>query len=119
MTVSTAVSGLSLWLTASLMVSQVSAAPPVTIPDKNLEEAIRAVLHEPKAPLTEDNLANVHILEASGKGIRDLTGLEKCKNLALLRLTNNQVSDLKALKDMAVLQSLDLSKNKIIDASPL
>src|SRR5215472_1074741 len=84
-----------------LITSRAHAAPPVTIPDKNLEEAIRAVLHEPKAPLTEENLANVHILEAAGKGIRDLTGLEKCKNLALLKLSNNAIADLRALKDMS------------------
>src|SRR5262249_26043771 len=108
----------SIWLIGAIT-SSARAAPPVAIPDKNLEEAIRAVLHEPKAPLTEENLVNVHILDAPGKGIRDLTGLEKCKKLALLQLSNNEVSDLKALKDMAVLQSLDLSKNKISDLSPL
>lgn len=51
-------------------------------PDKNLEAAIRDVLkHEPKVELTDEKLQNVYILEAAGKDIKDLTGLEKCKNL--------------------------------------
>ena len=49
----------------------------VAIPDKNLEAALRAVLREPKAKLTEDKLNNVFVLEADKKGIKDLTGLEK------------------------------------------
>src|SRR5215472_12246183 len=70
-------------------------------PDKNLEDAIRAVLkHEPKVELTDEKLLNVYVLEAPGKEIKDLTGLEKCKNLALLKLTKNQVSDLSPLKGL-------------------
>lgn len=93
--------------------------PPVTIADKNLEAAIRAVLQEPKAPLTETNLLNVYVLEAAGKGIANLQGLDKCKNLALLKLTNNQVADLAPLKELVNLQSLDLAGNKITDIGPL
>jgi len=62
------------------------------IPDKNLEAAIRAVLHEPKAELTDEKLANVYDLEADGKQISDLSGLEKCKNLALIKLSRNQIA---------------------------
>src|SRR5436853_618994 len=70
--------------------------------DKNLEDAVRAVLkHEPKVELTDEKLQNVYILEAPGKEIKELTGLEKCKNLALLKLSKSQVSDLSPLKDLA------------------
>src|SRR6266508_2468922 len=54
------------------------------IADKNLETAVRAVLQEPKADLTDEKLNNVFVLEAAGKEIKSLAGLEKCKNLALL-----------------------------------
>src|SRR5208282_1125726 len=94
-------------------------AAAIAIPDKNLEAALRAVLHETKAELTEEKLANVYFLEAPGKSIRDLSGLEKCKNLALLKLSNNQISDLRPLKDLKNLQSLDLAGNKIADVAPL
>src|SRR3954453_22670237 len=78
--------------------THVSAASP--LPDKNLEAAVRAVLHEEKAELTDEKLRNVYVLEADKKGIKDLTGLDKCKNLALLKLTGNQIADLKPLKDL-------------------
>src|SRR5437870_5601679 len=74
-------------------------------PDKNLEAAVREALHEPKEKLTEEKLANLYTLESSGKGIHDLTGLEKCKNLALLKLSNQKITDLKPLKDLANIQS--------------
>ena len=61
-------------------------------PDKNLEAAVRAVLqHDPKAELTDEKLLNVYVLEAPGKEIKDLTGLEKCKNLALAEALQEQV----------------------------
>src|SRR5262249_4138554 len=89
-------------------------------PDKNLEAAIRDVLkHEPKVELTDEKLQNVYFLEATGKDIKDLTGLEKCKNLAQIKLDKNKISDIKALKDLTNLQSLDLSDNQIKDISPL
>ncbi len=88
-------------------------------PDKNLEEAVRAVLHEPKAELNDSNLGNVHVLEASGKNITNLKGLERCKNLALLKLSKNQIVELAPLKELTNLQSLDLSGNKIADITAL
>ena len=89
-------------------------------PDKNLEAAIRDVLkHEPKVELTDEKLLDIYFLEAPGKEIKDLKGLEKCKNLALIKLTKNKISDLKPLKDLANLQSLDLADNEIKDISPL
>src|SRR5947209_4289870 len=104
-------------LALSLPAAPCRAATP--LPDKNLEAAVRAVLHEEKAELTDEKLRNVYVLEADKKGIKDLTGLDKCKNLALLKLTGNQVADLKQLKDLTNLQSLDLSGNKIEDITPL
>src|SRR5437660_1704410 len=81
-----------------LLLAPAAFAAPVPIPDKNLETAIRAALHEPSSELNEDKLNNLFVLEApgkEGKQIKDVTGLEKCKNLALLKLTNNQIADLK------------------------
>src|SRR3954451_5047987 len=95
-----------------------SAASP--FPDKNLEAAVRAVLqHEPKTELSDEKLLNVYVLEAPGKGIKDLKGLEKCKNLALLKLTKNQVEDITPLKGLTNLQSLDLAENSVADIGPL
>ena len=77
----------------------IQAASPIA--DKALEVEIRRIIQEPMGDLTEEKLLKLFILEAPGKGIKDLLGLEKCKNLALIRLSNNQISDLKPIKDLA------------------
>jgi internalin A len=97
-----------------------SAGPAVAqVPDKNLEAAIRSVIFEMKAPLNEEQLNKVYVLDAVGKNIKELTGLEKCKNLASLRLSKNEITDVKALAGLKNLQSLDLAGNKIKDVTPL
>jgi len=92
------------------------------IPDKGLEAAVRQQVFEKRDKpdeLTEDDLKKVFILEGRNKGIKDLTGLEKCPNLALINLSGNEIEKVDALKDLKTLQSLDLSKNKIVDIAPL
>lgn len=93
--------------------------PPSPFPDKLLENAVREALHEPKADLTKEKLVNLYVLETTGVPIRNLSGLEICKNLSLLKIAKGQVTDLKPIKDLTNLQSLDLSGNKIADAAPL
>jgi internalin A len=100
-----------------LFVCSASAASPIV--DKSLEAAIREERHELKAELTDDLLKSVYFLDAAGKGIKDLTGLEKCTNLGELRLSDNKIVDLKPLKGLTNLQSLDLSNNLIVDIAPL
>ena len=109
-------------LTSTAVFAAVPAAPADIFPDKNLETAVRALIFDKKDPskeLTDDDLKKVFVLEAKGKGIRDLKGLEKCTNLHLINFAKNEVSDLTPLKDLKLLQSLDLSHNKITDAEPL
>src|SRR5262249_40156813 len=96
-----------------------TAAAAVNVPDKNLEAALRATLQDAKGELTEQLLANVFVLDAAKKGIKDLTGLEKCKNLAQLNLAKNEVADLAPLKELTNLQWLDLSNNQVADLAPL
>lgn len=97
-----------------------SAEAATPFPDKNLDAAVRAVLRvDDKADLNDEALNKVFVLEAPSKGIENLTGLEKCKNLALLRLNKNKITDVKPLAGLINLQSLDLSANQITDAGPL
>ena len=109
---------LAIVLNVLLFARTVMAGSP--FPDKNLEDAVRSVLkHEPNVELTDEKLQNVYILDATGKKIKDLTGLEKCKNLAEIKLAKNQISDLKPLKDLTNLLLLDLAGNAIKDITPL
>src|SRR5688572_32517768 len=104
-------------LTVSLLITfGLGRALAVPIPDKNLEAALREAAREPAGKeLSEEALARVYVLEAMNKNIASLAGLEHCKNLALLRLTKNQISDVKPLAGLKNLQSLDLAENKITD----
>src|SRR5262245_48135030 len=110
---------MALGLAASLFPAHGQQADAPLFPDKNLEAAVRAVLMKPQAELKEADLKNVYVLEAAGKNIADLTGLEKCSNLSLLKLTKNQVKNVSPLKSLLMLQSLDLADNQITDIAPL
>jgi uncharacterized protein (TIGR03067 family) len=107
---------LETWKREKAPVAAKPAPPP--FPDNNLEAAVRAFLHDPSGELTEEKLNNVNST-LEGKNIRDLTGLEKCKNLAAIRFTNGQIVNLTPLKDLTNLQSLDLEGNQISDITPL
>lgn len=99
-----------------------SPALAVQFPDKNLEAALRHYIldkREGTAELTDDDLKKIFVFDPTTKGIKDLTGLEKCPNIALIKLDKNEIENLTALKDLKNLQSLDLSNNKISDITPL
>jgi uncharacterized protein (TIGR03067 family) len=107
-----------------LLVLKRVAPPPVTPPpspftDKSLENAVRAALHHTKPALTDADLNNLYVLEAPGANIRSLAGLEKCPNLALLKLTHNAITDISQLQALENLQSLDLAQNQVSDLRPL
>ena len=93
--------------------------------DINLANAVRDALNLPtgdgvdilKIPKAE--LIKLTTLEASHKGIVDLTGLEHATQLTELRLTHNDISDLTALTQLTQLRKLYLSNNKISNLTPL
>ncbi len=90
------------------------------IADEKLEAAVRATLKlDADAELNEETLRKLYLLEARDAGIKDLKGLELCRNLSLLNLARNEVADLGPLADLENLQSLDLSKNHIKNIEPL
>ena len=96
------------------------AAP--LFPDRILEAVVRQSVFDKRnndEPLTEDDVRNIAVITAKGKGIQDLTGLEKCVSIASLDLASNAIEDLSALKGLKRLQSLNLAGNKIKDLTPL
>lgn len=58
-------------------------------------------------------------LMASGRGIRDLSGLEKLVNLRTIDLSYNQIRDITALGKLEQLTSLDLEGNLVSDIATL
>ena len=90
--------------------------------DKNLEEVVRHSVYEKRntdEPITVEDLVDVSTIKGRGKGIRDLSGLEHCKSLALLDLAGNQITDVSQLAGLKRLQSLDLSNNDISNITAL
>jgi Leucine-rich repeat (LRR) protein len=108
---------------AILVLSAAAAAGAQELfPDKNLEAAVREMVFEKRGTdkaLTEQDVRNLSILAAKGKGIKDLKGLEKCAALASLDLSENAISSLEPLKDLKNLQQLVLPRNRVGDLSPL
>lgn len=63
------------------------------IPDDNLRAAINATLgHGALDAINNGQLLQLTALDASGRGIRDLTGLQGATNLTSLDLSNNQIT---------------------------
>ena len=91
-------------------------------PDKNLEAAVRKFVFEKRdndKPITETDVANLSTIQGNGLGIKDLTGLEKCRSLASLDLAKNAITNLGPIKELTSIQYLNLANNQISDLSPL
>src|SRR5882762_8750004 len=64
-------------------------------PDKNLETAVRKFVFEKRdndKPITEADVISLSTINGAGLQIKNLAGLEKCKSLASLDLSKNQIS---------------------------
>src|SRR5688500_10245439 len=86
----------------------------VVFPDKQLEAAVRKFVFEKRdndKPLVESDVVNLSTIQATGLGITNLSGLEKCQSLASLDLAKNRISDLSPLKHLGRIQYLNLAQN--------
>lgn len=113
-------------LTAGLVVTVLSIATAASaadhFPDDNLEAVIREILKKKqidKPEIEEADLKTIFFLDARKRGIKDLTGLEKCTNLAEVKLSENEIEKIDALAGLKNIQSLYLAGNKISDLTPL
>ena len=90
------------------------------MPDPALREAVRATLDIPAhVPLTPAHLQSLGHLDAPGKGIANLTGLEHATHCHALILEENEISDISPLSGRTTLAFLALSHNHISDIRPL
>ena len=65
----------------------------VIFPDAALEAVIREQLDIPTGDIESTHLEGIEILDASGKGIIEITGIGHCINLEALDLSDNTVMD--------------------------
>ena len=97
-------------------------AQEVNIPDPALDRLIRQKLRiRSDRPITQDDMLNLRgVLEAGGNiGITDITGLEYAKNLLILSLHKNPISDIGPMSGMTGLEGFNLWGCKIEDLTPL
>src|SRR5712672_1876485 len=90
---------------ATLFSAESSSDVPV-FKDKNLEKAVRKFVFDKRdndKPVTETDVANLSTIQGVGMDITDLSGLEKCLNLASLDLPKNKIKDLTPLKGLGKL----------------
>ena len=90
---------------------------PIDIPDSNLRAVIAETLGV--RVVKADDMEKLTVLKASGKDIKDLTGLEYAINLEELWISENPVSDLFPLAACANLITLVAWQTRISDFSPL
>ena len=121
---------LALLLTATLLTTTaIAQVEVVSIPDDNLAAAIREALGLPTdAVITADAMLDLTWLEAPGKGITDLTGLEYATNLRVLVLhaaridsefLTNPISDISPLSALSQLEGLAIGNTPVSDILPL
>ena len=98
----------------------VASAQVIYMPDANLAAAIRETLDlAPNASITAQYLQRLTTLDAVGRQITDLTGLQYARQLEALDLTDNQINDINPVGDLSELAHLTLSGNEISDVRPL
>ena len=92
----------------------------VSIPDANLAAVVREALDlTPGDAISQLDMLKLGGLEANGRQITDLTGLEYAVNLKGLLLGDNQISDITPLAESTILEGLELYNNNISDISSL
>src|SRR5882724_1137904 len=99
-------------LSSAPLISAESSSDAPVFKDKNLEKAVRKFVFEKRdndKPIIEADVANLSTVQGAGMDIADLSGLEKCLNLASLDLPKNKVKDLAPLKGLSRLQYLNLA----------
>ena len=94
----------------------------INIPDSNLKNALlKGYDINEDGKITESDLNNLETLYLQNCNIQELTGLENAKNLKIIILDNNKISDLTPIKEILSkdIQMVSLTNNYIEDLSDL
>ncbi len=122
MNLGTANRGLAWFLAAVATLTAMLVQAEPLFPDSGLEAAVRRQVfakRESTEPLVEADVLNVSTIDARGRDITRLDGLEKCRSLAMLELAGNRITDLAPLAGLTRLQFLDVQSNRVENLAPL
>lgn len=92
----------------------------VSFADSALAVAVRATLGlQVTNPITDAAVETLTTLQAGGRGIADLSGMEALVAIAILNLSGNRIRNLEPLSGLQRLVVLDLSGNQVEDLGPI
>jgi len=95
------------------LTSIVASAQEVAIPDPGLNAAIRETLNKPTGSLTEQDMLSLTSLSAIGRGISSVQGLEVARNLSVLDLDSNSLTNFAVASALTNLNTLVLFNNHL------
>ncbi|HPP57928.1 MAG TPA: proprotein convertase P-domain-containing protein [Candidatus Hydrogenedens sp.] len=115
-----AVSGSEQVISQEIYLDVFGAGEIVHFEDPNLEAAVRDALgFDQTKEIYEGDLVAIKTLNGKSRGIQNLAGIYKIRNLENLNLWNNFISDLSPLSSLFNLKTLNIGRNNISDISPL
>jgi len=91
----------------------------VSFPDLGLEAAIRDAIMKSAQDVHNADLEGMTYLDASGRSISNLEGIQHCIDLEWLELGDNEIIDIGALSVLTNLKAAVLRNNQIVDISAL
>ena len=97
----------------------VEPAEVVTVLDAGLRAAMREALALPDGDITCQHMRSLEELNAFGRGVTDLEGIQHAVNLTNLNLRENNISRIDLLAGLSNLQILQLAWNDMTDISPV
>lgn len=100
-------------------VNEESSEEIITFEDKNLEKVIREEINKPTGDIYKSDAEKITKLDANGRNIKSVAGLEYLKNLTTLFLYENQISNIEPLRELTNLTHLDIEANRISYIEPL
>lgn len=93
----------------------------IAMPDKGLQKAIIETMQKNRCGkfISPKYMASLYLLDARGRDISNLAGIEYAKTISRLFLGNNAIEDISQLSGLTNLITLCLKNNSITDVSPL
>ncbi len=91
----------------------------INFPDPNFEALIREVLEIPESEITNQDLWTIINLNGIGRNISNISGIEYCSGLRILKLRENYIINIEPLAELVSLNYVDLQNNRISDIKPL
>jgi len=91
----------------------------VSFADAGLEAAIRETVGKPTGDVVDTDLAGITFLDARGRGITTLEGIQYCVDLEWLDLSDNEIIDINALSSLPHVTAVSLRDNEIVNINAL